>query len=241
MSMTQAAIPDPPHPPMLIVLGKPGAGKSTLTHRLARDLGLRLIAIGNIARVEAAEGTPLGRRVGPYLLNMLLPAELVGEILARELTAPRVNEQGFLLDWTPRSLDDLENLCTIFARSQLLDKLTAVYVKVSDAVVKDRILQQRAVLEKRLSDTEEIVDERLLQFARTAPRIIERLRQRGIAYREIDGEREHETVFRSFLACLNLPTAPGQDQEPGRKWCGQNWPNHQRPIRRGVSRCRSPV
>ncbi len=83
MAVIQSSPPDISHPHKLIVLGKPGAGKSTLTHRLSRELGLRLIAIGNIARVEAAEGTDLGLRAAPYLMNMLLPVELVGELLAR--------------------------------------------------------------------------------------------------------------------------------------------------------------
>ncbi len=203
MAIKQFTHPDQPHPYRLIVLGKPGAGKSTLTHRLSRELNLRLIAIGNIARIEAAEGTELGLRASPHLLNMLLPAELVGEILARELSEPKVNDKGFLLDWTPRSIADLENLFRVFADQQMLQGLTAIYVRVSDAVVKQRILEQRAALEQRISDTEEIVDERLQQFAETAPRIIERIRQQGVRYREIDGEKEHETVFRSFIDCLN--------------------------------------
>ncbi len=208
MAVIQSSPPDTSHPHKLIVLGKPGAGKSTLTHRLSRELDLRLIAIGNIARIEAAEGTELGLRAAPYLMNMLLPAELVGELLARELTDPRVREKGFLLDWTPRSINDLENLCSIFTDYRMVPEL-AIYVQVSDAVVKERILQHRAVLEKRISDTEEIVDERLRQFAGTAPQIIDRIRQKGIQYRTIDGEREHETVFQSFLDCLNPVTELG--------------------------------
>jgi len=193
------------HPHKLIVLGKPGAGKSTLTHRVSRELGLRLIAIGNIARAAAAEGTTLGLRAAPYLMDMLLPAELVGELLARELADPRVKEKGFLLDWTPRSINDLENLRSIFADYQMVPEL-AIYVQVSDAVVKKRILQHRAALEKRISDTEEIVDERLRQFAGTAPQIIDRIRQTGINYRTIDGENKHETVFQSFMDCLDPVT-----------------------------------
>ena len=209
MATTQNSNPDTCLPHLLIILGKPGAGKSTLTHRLSRELGLRLIAIGNIARIEAAEGTALGMRVSPYLMNMLLPATLVGEILARELADPKVREKGFLIDWTPRSLEDLENLCSVFAGYQLLPKLTAIYVQVSDEVVKERILQHRAVLEKRLSDTEAIVDERLRQFAQTAPQIIARISRNGIKYREIDGEKEHETAYQSLLACLNPAVDPG--------------------------------
>lgn len=206
MAVIQSSLSDTSHPHKLIVLGKPGAGKSTLTHRLSSELGLRLISIGNIARVEAEEGTELGLRATPYLMNMLLPAELVREILARELSDPSVRENGFLLDWTPRSIDDLENICSIFTDYRMVPELTAIYVQVSDAVVKERILQHRAVLEKRISDTEEIVDERLRQFAGTAPQIIDHIRQAGIKYRTIDGEKEHETVFQSFLDCLNPVT-----------------------------------
>lgn len=191
-----------------------GSRKSTLTHRLAKNLGLRLIAVGNIARIEAAENTELGARIRPYLLNMLLPANLVGEILARELADPSVRENGFLLDWTPRSLDDLENLCAIFSSYQLLQELTAIYVRVSDAVVKKRILQHRAVLEKRISDTEEIVDERLRQFAGTAPQVIQRIRLKGIKYRVVDGEGDQETVYQSFLESLNLTAEPVQGHQP---------------------------
>ena len=219
MAITQAAesATSPLH--LLLVLGKPGAGKSTLTHRLSRQLGLHLIAIGNIARVEAAAGTELGERVDPYLLNMLLPAELVGEILARELADAGVREKGFLLDWTPRSLDDLESLCAVFSRYQLLSGLTAIYVQVSDAVVRERILQHRALLEQRISDTEQIVDQRLRQFAHTCPPVIEEIRQKGIRYRVIDGELEHEMVFRNFLACLNpgIAAESSRSQLPGER------------------------
>ncbi len=209
MTVIQSSPPVNSRPQKLIVLGKPGAGKSTLTHRLSRELGLRLIAIGNIARLEAAEGTELGLRAAPYLVNMLLPAKLVGELLARELADPEVRDKGFLLDWTPRNINDLENLCSIFADYRMVPEL-AIYVQVSDAVVKERILQHRAVQEKRISDTEEIVDERLRQFADTAQQIIDRICRAGIKYRTIDGEKDHETVFQSFLDCLNPVTELGR-------------------------------
>jgi|SRR3954447_5539614 adenylate kinase len=84
----------------LIVLGPPGAGKSTQAARLRDDLGLTYLSTGDILRRHYAAGAALGRRATCYMEEgQLVPEEFVISMLLDELEA--VGLGGFLLDGFP--------------------------------------------------------------------------------------------------------------------------------------------
>ncbi|MGZ8438840.1 MAG: nucleoside monophosphate kinase, partial [Candidatus Limnocylindrales bacterium] len=51
---------------VVVLLGAPGAGKGTLAPILARRLGVRVRASGDLLRAAVAAGTPLGRAADRY-------------------------------------------------------------------------------------------------------------------------------------------------------------------------------
>src|SRR3954468_9910821 len=94
----------------LIVLGPPGAGKSTQAARLRDDLGLTYLSTGDILRRHYAAGAALGRRATCYMEEGQLGAGGVRDLDAarrargrrtRRLPpgrVPRTTAQAYALD-----------------------------------------------------------------------------------------------------------------------------------------------
>ena len=51
----------------VLLIGPPGSGKGTQGERLAKRLGLRHIAAGDLLRAEVEADTPLGREAKQYM------------------------------------------------------------------------------------------------------------------------------------------------------------------------------
>ncbi|MDO5015909.1 MAG: adenylate kinase [Eubacteriales bacterium] len=99
----------------LIFLGAPGVGKGTLASLLANEKDLVHISTGSMLRQQIADHTELGKEAKSYMdKGELVPSELVSSILAASLkNLPE--EQGYILDGYPRSLDQAEYLDQLLA------------------------------------------------------------------------------------------------------------------------------
>ncbi len=90
-------------PPRLVLIGPPGAGKSTLAPTLIERFGLARIATGDRLRAEIAAGSALGRAAASFVEGgALVPDELMDRLLRTALDAVPAG-QGFLLDGFPRN------------------------------------------------------------------------------------------------------------------------------------------
>lgn len=88
----------------LVLIGPPGAGKSTIAEALIGDRPLVMVSTGQQLRAEVKSQTPLGRTVARYLSHGdLVPDSLMDRVLRSCLDSLQP-PQGILLDGYPRTL-----------------------------------------------------------------------------------------------------------------------------------------
>ena len=182
-------------------MGPPGAGKSTQARFVAKHFNIPAISTGDIFRAHVSKGTPLGVAAKPFMdAGDYVPDEVTNLMVRNRLDEPDA-ESGFLLDGYPRTLAQLDELDRMIAFSgHRLDAAVALVVD-EDEVVK-RLLE-RAQLEGRGDDTEDVVRRRHEVYAeRTAP-LLSAYRDRGILV-EVDASGEIDEVSRRILDALDV-------------------------------------
>jgi adenylate kinase len=185
----------------LVLMGPPGAGKSTQARFVAKHFNIPAISTGDIFRANVSKGTPLGVAAKRFIdAGEYVPDEVTNLMVRNRIDEPDA-ESGFLLDGYPRTLAQVEELDRMIAfTGHRLDAAVALVVD-EDEIVK-RLLE-RAQLEGRGDDTEDVIRRRHEVYAeRTAP-LIKVYRDRGILV-EVDGSGETDEVTARILDALDV-------------------------------------
>src|SRR5829696_3538428 len=112
---------------MIVVLfGKPGAGKGTQAPLLAAALGVPTLATGDELRAAIRAGTTLGLEAKSYMdRGDLVPDSVILGIIKQALSEPRT-AAGVVLDGVVRTVPQAEGLGT--ATTELGKRVDAVLV-----------------------------------------------------------------------------------------------------------------
>ncbi|MGI8648896.1 MAG: adenylate kinase family protein [Rubrobacter sp.] len=123
----------------LVMLGPPGAGKSTQTRLLSRELSYFHVSTGNTVRAHIQSGTDFGREVEGYNRR----GELVPDDLIIEMVSPNLEPAGrWILDGFPRTLHQASTLDSELDEVGL-HVTRAILLEVPDEVLKYRIKGRR--------------------------------------------------------------------------------------------------
>lgn len=146
-------------PLRLILAGPPGSGKTTYGKRMASQLGLVHVSVGELLR-EKAKNEPALRRL--MARGELADTALVLGVVQERLNAADARERGFVLDGFPRRMEEALPLESWFGEEGL------------DAVIRlevpERELRRRVLARGRADDTEAAFKERMAIYrARTEP------------------------------------------------------------------------
>ncbi|HET8959502.1 adenylate kinase [Nocardioides sp.] len=185
----------------VIMMGPPGAGKGTQATFVAEHFGIPAISTGDIFRANVAEGTPLGIDAKRYMdAGEYVPDEITNKMVRNRIDEPDA-EPGFLLDGYPRTLAQVEELDGMVRfTGHRLD--AAVVLTVDNEEIVQRLLQ-RAEVEGRADDTEEVIRRRQEIYREQTEPLIEVYRERGILV-EVDGMGEVDEVTKRIFEALDV-------------------------------------
>jgi adenylate kinase len=214
---------------VIVLFGKPGAGKGTQAPRLAEALGVPILATGDVLRAALKAGTPLGLEAKRYMeAGALVPDPVILGILKEAMAETRFAD-GAVLDGVVRTVPQAEGLGRVLA--ELGRSLGAVLVfdiddeeivqRVSSRVVCDKTQQPFSGLEpgapcpdgcggtlvRRKDDDPAAVRTRLDVYrAQTLP-VLDWYRTDGATVRTIDAVGGVDEVTQRALDALGLRAA----------------------------------
>jgi adenylate kinase len=183
----------------LLFMGPPGAGKGTQAKLVADRYGIPAISTGDIFRANVSQGTELGIEAKRYMDA----GEYVPDEVTNGMVRDRIDQAdaapGFLLDGYPRTLAQVEELDAMIKHTG--HELDAVVVLTADSDELIARLLNRAQLEGRADDTEDVIRRRQeIYLAETEP-LIGVYRDRGQLV-EVDGMGEVDEVSARIVEAL---------------------------------------
>jgi adenylate kinase len=183
----------------LILMGPPGAGKGTQAKIISNHYGIPAISTGDIFRANVAGKTELGVEAQRYMdAGEYVPDE-VTNAMVRDRLAEGDAQDGFLLDGYPRTLAQVEELDGMLEeRGGSLDAAVALTADLDELVAR---LLQRARVEGRSDDTEEVIRRRQEIYEEQTAPLIAVYRDRGMLV-DVDGMGEIDEVTGRILAEL---------------------------------------
>lgn len=183
----------------LVIMGPPGAGKGTQAAVIAERLGIPHISTGEIFRANVEAGIPLGLEAKKYMdAGEYVPDSVTNAMVADRLGQPDAIE-GFLLDGYPRTAAQVAELNGILAdQGTRLDRALEITAETEEVVKR---LLNRAALEGRADDTEDVIRRRMQVYAEQTEPLTRMYSEMGILVR-VDGMGTVAEVSERLLAAL---------------------------------------
>ncbi|WIA16468.1 hypothetical protein OEZ85_013152 [Tetradesmus obliquus] len=221
-------------PLRVMIAGAPAAGKGTQCEKIVEKFNLVHISVGDLLREQVQQGTPAGKKAKDFMdQGVLVPDEVVVEMVKSRLAGDDVQQRGWLLDGYPRSASQAEAIeaegirpdifLLIDVPAELLvervvgrrmDPQTgAIYhlkYKPPPAEIMDRLVQ-------RSDDTEEKCKTRLETHFKNVDSVIGYYRD---CLCEIEGDHSMEAVASAISAALDQAYAKIGD--PLEDFCASN-------------------
>ncbi|WOK99967.1 putative adenylate kinase 5, chloroplastic [Canna indica] len=204
-------------PLKVMISGAPASGKGTQCEMIVEKYGLVHISTGDLLRAEVSAGTEIGKKAKEYMDNgMLVPDEIVTDMVVSRLSHKDVKEKGWLLDGYPRSSSQAGTLEKMKIRPDIF-----IVLDVPDEILIDRCVGRRmdpltgkiyhlrnfppetedicARLITRSDDTQEKVKSRLQTYKQNSDAIFPTYFD---LLRKINGNRPKEIVFEEIDSLL---------------------------------------
>lgn len=211
----------------ILIMGGPGAGKGTMSNKIVEKFHVNHISTGDIFRSEIQKQSELGMLAKSYMdKGLLVPDEVVNNMVKSYLENLEDKKQGFLLDGYPRTLDQAKAFDALAAGSEsAIDKVIALEIdfnKLAGRVTGRRICKKcgeiyhvishpssiegvcdrcGGELYQRKDDTVESLTVRLEEYSTQTTPVLEYYDKKGIVTK-IDASQPIDKVWSDTLSAL---------------------------------------
>jgi len=217
---------------ILIFLGPPGSGKGTQAKKLAEELKLPHIALGDILREEVRVESEIGKRAKEFMnAGKLVPDELTIELTRLRITKADCGA-GFILDGFPRSWQQAEALEQML-KEKKWEVGRVIYFRIPEEEVVERLADRRSCkdcgavyhlkfnpprgagkcdlcggeLYQRADDNEETIRHRFEVYEqRTRPLIEQYIKAKKLL--ELDASKPIDAVYKDLLKVTAIAVVP---------------------------------
>ncbi len=180
---------------VVLLIGPPGAGKTTQAKRVSRKYHIPSISLSDLLKQDAGWGKAGSKK---ELKAQMESGELVNDETADLLVRKRLflkdAEHGFILDGYPSNAVQADKL-TALLKERYLPEPVVIYLDVPDDVARERMKRRH-----QADDTPEMIEHRLAEYHRDAKFLLERYP--GPQLKKIDGSKSEDQVWKDVDAAL---------------------------------------
>jgi adenylate kinase len=179
---------------MIILLGMPGAGKTTQTRLLAESLGCPWLSMGELIRHHAT-----GHDREEMLEGKIIGDEVTLQILQKALKPIDTANSECIVEGNPRSIPQAKWWLSKIRKGEIkLSGIVQLSISVEEA---ERRLRSRGRAD---DDDMRVVRRRFEEYKRSITPTVDYLKKQGLEVHEIDASENIEHVAKAIRASLNL-------------------------------------
>lgn len=188
-------------PPVVIIMGPPGSGKSTQARAVAQRFGFSEFDTGGFIRSLGSATGPLAEWFrSQYATGKLAPPPLIVALVSQELTRLLGEGRAVILHGSPRTLREAEEEWRVLATPERAGRTFLLMLRTPKNVAQRRI-RERALSLGRTDDTEKGMEQRWEEYVfRTEPAM--RSVARRLPSAVVDGNRSIDEVGRDVVQAV---------------------------------------
>ena len=180
---------------VVLLIGPPGAGKTTQARKISRKYRVPSISMSEILKKDQGWGKAGSKKV---LRAQMESGELVNDETADRLISKRLYlkdaEHGFILDGYPANAAQADKLAVLL-KERGLPSPVVIFLNTPDDVVRERMKKRH-----QADDTPEMIEHRLKEYHSNANFLLERYP--GDQLKKIDGGRSEDQVWKDVEQAL---------------------------------------
>jgi len=176
----------------IIIFGPPGAGKGTMSEKIAEEFEVRHISTGDIIRKNQADKTKIGMIADKIVDDGgFLPDNIINEMMKQEIIDDK-KSKGFLFDGFPRTAGQAKMLDQFLNKAKIPVNIV-IYLDADKHIVKKRIIE-RGKTSGRADDNDKVFETRWAKYMKETIPVINYFEGRG-KVRKINGRQSIEDVY----------------------------------------------